>query len=181
MKFAPSVLALALLFPMMALAQDKPAPQSAPSELHTYRVNYTLTDSEGGKKVGVQRVSMVVNSGSASSTVKIGSRVPIATGSYSSTTTTAVQTQFTYLDIGLNIHASLRELPNGLEVGTKVEQSGVADAPITIARVREPVIRQTMLENSAMLTPGKTLLIGSLDIPGSTRHTDIEILLERVP
>jgi type II secretory pathway component GspD/PulD (secretin) len=178
MKFASSLFALALLSPLTSFAQDK-TPDTARTEVHTYRVTYTLTDSESGKKVGSQKVAMVLNSGPQSSTIKLGSRVPIATGSYSGSGTTGVQTQFTYLDIGLNINAALRELSNGLEVVTRVEQSGVADAPSTVPH--EPVIRQTMLQNSAMLALGKSLLIGSLDIPGSTRHTDIELVVERVP
>jgi len=181
MKIAPSVLALALLSHMMAMAQEKPVPTPAPvpAALHTYRLTFTLTESEAGKRVGVQHISMTSSADGNSAIAKIGSRVPIATGSYSNTDSKAVQTQMTYLDIGLSISGRLRELGYGLQVKTKIEQSSMADAPP--ATPADPVIRQESIETDAILTPGKPMMLGSLDIPGSTRHTDIELVVERVP
>jgi len=188
MKFAASLLALALLSPMSlpGIAQDKKTPEPR-QERRTYRLTYTLIEIEAGKKVGVQRASMLLNSSSGNvsltnsfgrSVMKLGSKIPIVTGSYTAESG-KVQSQITYLDVGLNVSAIIQESSEGIEAVTKVEQSSMADTPP--ATPQDPVIRQTMLESSVMLTPGKPLMIGSLDIPGSTHHSDIEVLLERIP
>jgi type II secretory pathway component GspD/PulD (secretin) len=112
--------------------------------------------------------------------VKLGSKVPIATGSYSTITSSLPQNvQFQYVDVGLNITARVREFTTGVEVYSKLEQSSVAEEK-TILQTNEPVIRQASLQNTALLTAGKPVTLGSLDIPGSTRHLDIEVVLEAV-
>jgi hypothetical protein len=45
---------------------------------------------------------------------------------------------------------------------------------------QDPVVRQTVLEVTSALAPGKPLLLGALDFPGSTRHQEIEIVAELV-
>jgi hypothetical protein len=42
------------------------------------------------------------------------------------------------------------------------------------------MIRQTSLDGSSILMPGKPLVLGSLDMPGSTRHMDVEVVAELV-
>ena len=46
---------------------------------------------------------------------------------------------------------------------------------------RDPIVRQTVLDGQSNLTPGKTVVLGSLDIPGGTRHEEIEVAAELVP
>jgi hypothetical protein len=60
-----------------------------------------------------------------------------------------------------------------------VEQTGVSEEQSTGGR-GDPVIRQANLQNTALLTPGKPVMLGSLDVPGSTRHLDVEVVLEVV-
>jgi type II secretory pathway component GspD/PulD (secretin) len=150
----------------------------------TYRLTYTITEVDDGKRVGTQHYSMVLVSGQRT-TMKQGSKVPVATGSYNSgaaagsTVGAGVETQFTYLDVGLNFDATLDESVNGVRLRSKAEQSSLgADKPI--AGILEPVVRQTVLEGTSILTPGKPLILGSLDIPDSTRRLDIEVVMEVV-
>jgi len=143
----------------------------------TYRLTYTITEIDDGKRVGTQHFSMVLVSGQRT-TMKQGSKIPVATGSYETGTATS-QTQFTYLDIGLNFDATLDESANGVRLRSKAEQSSLG-ADKSIAGVQEPVIRQTVLEGTAVLTPGKPLILGSLDIPDSTRRLDIEVVMDVV-
>lgn len=147
----------------------------------TYRLTYTVTELDGNKRVGTQHFAMIVASGQET-VLKQGSKIPIATGSYSPTPTAGPgsQTQFTYLDIGMNFSATLDEFANGVRLRSDVVQSSAADQT-TIAGVTEPVIRQSELKGAAYLTPGKPLVLGSLDIPGSTRHLDIEVVMEQLP
>ena len=164
----------------LALAQKLITDLDRPKK--TYRLTYTVTDVDNGKRIGIQHFAMVVVSGQETK-LKQGSKIPIATGSYSSGASTpagGVQTQFTYLDIGMNFSATLDEFANGVRLRSNVEQSSVPEDK-TIAGVLEPIIRQTTLAGAAFLTPGKPLMLGSIDIPGSTRHLDIEVTMEQLP
>jgi len=145
----------------------------------TYRLTYTITETDGGKRIGTQHFVMVVVSGQRT-VLKQGSRVPIATGSYTTTGSSgAQQTQFTYLEIGMNFDATLEESANGVRLRTKAEQSSIADEKSGLG-VQDPLVRQTLLEGTSILTPGKPLALGSVDVPGSTRHLDIEVVIEVV-
>jgi type II secretory pathway component GspD/PulD (secretin) len=146
-----------------------------------YRLTYTVTEMDGTQRVGTQHFSMILASGQQTS-IKQGSKVPVATGSYSggASANATVQTQFTYLDIGMNFDATLVTLGDGVTLKSKVEQSSVAEQS-SIAGVQEPVIRQTSLAGSSVLTPGKPLMLGSVDITGSTRRLDIEVVMEQLP
>jgi hypothetical protein len=39
-------------------------------------------------------------------------------------------------------------------------------------------VRQTVFEGTSVLTPGKPMTLGSLDVPGSTRHLEIQVMIE---
>jgi type II secretory pathway component GspD/PulD (secretin) len=163
----------------IALAQKIISDLDRPKK--AYRLTYTLTESDGGKKIGVQHLSVIAVAG-ARTTLKNGSKVPVATGSYGASTgstSPGVQTQFTYLDIGMNIDASLDQMENGVRLKSKVEQSSVAELP-SGAGPADPIVRQSVLEGVALLTPGKPELLGTLDITGSTRHLEIEVVMEPV-
>jgi type II secretory pathway component GspD/PulD (secretin) len=144
-----------------------------------YRLTYTITEMEAGKRVGVQHFSMIVTEGQKT-VLKQGSKVPIVTGSYSATGNSAAQTQITYLDVGMNFDASLDECANGAKLRTKVEQLSIAEQ-VSGVGAQDPVIRQSSLEGTSFLTLGKPLVLGSLDISGSTRHLDVEVEMELVP
>jgi type II secretory pathway component GspD/PulD (secretin) len=142
-----------------------------------YRITYAITDIDNGKRLGTQRFALVVVSGGKTD-LKQGNRVPVVTGAIkdgNSTPNTHVQ----YLDVGLNIEASLDGYSDGLRLRTKVEQSNVADEKSGIG-AQDPMIRQTTLEGVSTLLQGKPLILGSIDIPGSTRRQEIEVVSEPV-
>jgi type II secretory pathway component GspD/PulD (secretin) len=145
-----------------------------------YRLTYTITELDAGKPIGTEHLSMVVFDGQHTS-VKEGDKIPIATGSYSdgSATASGVQTQFTYLDVGMNFDATLNEYDDGALLKTKVEQSSLGQ-PSTIAGVQEPVVRQTVFDGISFLTLGKPVMLGSIDVPTTTRRLDIAVVLEQI-
>ena len=143
----------------------------------TFRLIYTVREMDGGKMIGVQHFAMVLATGGRT-VMKQGSRVPVATGSVD-TTAGHPQTQFTYLDVGLNVDASIDGYLDGVRLRTKVEQSSAAETH-SLMGVDEPVIRQTVLEGTTILTQGKPVVLGSADVSGSTRRLVVEVVLEAV-
>jgi len=103
-------------------------------------------------------------------TLKIGQRVPVATGSTQAATGVAasaalsslVNTQFTYIDVGVNIEAQPRVHPDG-DVSMKlvVEVSSVASFQ-TIGGIQEPVISQRKIEHEVRLKDGEVNILGGL-------------------
>ena len=88
--------------------------------------------------------------------------------------------QYHYIDVGLQISASLSAHDHSLELFSQVDKSGVAD-PSDTTGSQHPVIRRSSLRNTSLVTVGKKVVIGSLDEQGSTRRLDIEVELEPVP
>ncbi len=142
-----------------------------------YRLTYTIAETDGGKSVGTQRFALIVASGERTD-LKQGSRVPVITGTSDPGTSTQ-NSQVQYLDVGLSIEASVEGSQDGARLHTKVEQSRVAEEKPGVG-VPDPVVQQTVLEGTSILVQGKPLVLGSLDIPGSTRHQEIEVVSELV-
>ena len=142
-----------------------------------YHLTYTINEMDGGKRIGSQHFTMALVPGQRT-TLKQGSKVPVVTGTYNPGSSSA-QSQMTYLDVGMNFSASVEEFTDGVRLSTKVEQSSIAEEKSGVGE-QDPIVRQTVLEGSSILAPGKPLTLGSLDIPGSTRRLEVEVVLEAV-
>ena len=170
-------LTLALAFAgSKAGGQTNSIPSPVQTGLKTYRLTYTLSETDGGKRIGTQHFAMIVVSG-RKTVLKQGDRVPLVAGSVS--TSGGAQTQVQYLDIGLNIDASIEESADGVNLNTAVEQSSIAEEKSGLG-TQDPNVRQSKLEGTAILTAGKPLMLGSMDVPSSARHLDIEVVMEPV-
>jgi general secretion pathway protein D len=101
-------------------------------------------------------------------TLKIGSKIPVATGSYSAGAATGitagigVQTQFTYLDVGVNIDMTPtihldREVSLKLSVEV-LSQTG----SVSISGVTEPIIGQRSEKGVIQLRDGEPCLLAGL-------------------
>lgn len=148
-----------------------------------YRLTYTVTEMDGGKQIGVQHYAVIMTSGQAT-TLKLGNRVPVITGSYSGggNSPAGVQTQFTYIDVGMNFDVTLTTMGDGAMLRSNVEQSSVApEKSDVVGDIREPIVRQASLKGESYLAPGKSQPLGSLDIPGSTSHLQIEVVMNPLP
>ena len=142
-----------------------------------YRLTYTITEKDEGKAIGTQHIAMVVAAGGKTD-VKQGSRVPVMTGGVNAESS-ASKSQVQYVDVGLSIEASLEGNAEGLRLRSRVEQSSVAEEKSGVG-AQDPVIRQTKLEGVSTLVDGKPVVLGSLDVPGSARHEEIEVVSELV-
>ncbi len=159
-------------------AEDVQTAQQIISELDrpkkVYRLTYTITLFDDGKRTGSQRFSLIVPADGRSD-LKQGVKVPVVTGSTDAGSSTS-NTQVQYLDVGLKIEAIL----SGTSLHTKVEQSSLAEEKSGMG-AQDPIVRQTVLEGVSTLTQGKPVVLGSLDLPGSTRREEIEVTAEVVP
>jgi general secretion pathway protein D len=105
--------------------------------------------------------------------LKIGDRIPIATGSFSSGigiggATAAggisplVNTQFTYLDVGVNIDLTPRVHPNrDVSMKLKVEVSAHT-SDVSIGGITQPVISQRIIEDDIRMKEGEVSILGGL-------------------
>ncbi len=100
-------------------------------------------------------------------TIKIGQKIPVATGSYNAGVSTGVasigvQTQFTYLDVGVNIDMTPTVHYNH-EITLKMKIEVSSEGPIqTISGVQEPIINQNVVEQVIQLKDGEPSLLAGL-------------------
>jgi type II secretory pathway component GspD/PulD (secretin) len=142
-----------------------------------YRVTYTFTDKDSGQQVGTQAIVLVTVSGERT-IFKQGSKVPIATATYDSDNSKA-NTEFQYQDVGLSIEVTVRGAADELSLSSKIVQSSLAEEKSGFGP-QDPVLHQTVFENTTMLAPGKPQVIGSLGVLGTTRKQEISIAAELI-
>jgi len=148
----------------------------------TYRLTYTINETDGGKNIGSQHFTLLATPGQKT-VVKQGQRVPVFVGtSDAKSYIQNVQVQYVgaqvqYSDVGLAIEASVDETAEGLSLHSRVELSGLAEQSSPVGS-QDPVIRQTVLEGASIVAEGKPLVLGSLDLPGGTRKQEVEVALD---
>jgi len=145
----------------------------------TYRLTYAVTEVDGTKRLEPQRFSTVANAGQRF-TLKSGEKVPVVTGSYNHEDHTS-QTQMTYLDVGWNFDSTLNATGDGAQLSMKAERSVVVPRGPGPAPTPDPAIRQSVLTGVVALTVGKPVMVGSMAVPDSTRHVEIEATIELMP
>jgi type II secretory pathway component GspD/PulD (secretin) len=144
----------------------------------SYRLTFTFTDMENGKRTGAHQATMIAPVG-WKTTLRLGNKVPIATGATEGKSGQAPQTEFQYVDVGLSVVATLEGQPEGLRLRSNIEQSSVAEEK-PVGGAQDPVIHQSVLDGAAPLTPGKAVVLGSMDVPGTGRSEEIEVTAEAV-
>jgi len=102
-------------------------------------------------------------------TLKIGSRVPVATGSFqagvgvgTSTINPLVNTQFQYIDVGVNLEVTPRVHPDGdVSMKLSIEVSQITGTS-NIGGISQPVIGQRKIEHDIRLKDGEANVLGGL-------------------
>jgi general secretion pathway protein D len=122
--------------------------------------SFSFLESDSDTKV-IQRPEIRAID-SEKSSLKIGDRVPIATGSFQSGLGGSVNTQFQYLDVGVNIDITPYVHANH-EVTLKMslEISSVTGVQ-NIGGFSQPTIGQRRVEHEARLADGEVNLIGGI-------------------
>jgi hypothetical protein len=172
----------ALLFLLMipAAAQEKPASTGV------YRVEYRIRDgSDAAAKTGRRYTMLIENRNKA--TFKLGERVPVATGAVQPGVggvgvSPVVNTQFNYIDVGVNIDAYLAEengkitLNTSLDISTLVEHKQPPQSPI----LPNPTVAQIKIAEISAVPAGKPTLVASIDDPVTQRKFEVEVTVTKV-
>jgi general secretion pathway protein D len=105
--------------------------------------------------------------------LRVGDRVPVATGSFQAGVGVGstggagfvnplVNTQFTYLDVGVNVDITPRVHPNHeVSLKIKVEVSSVTGTS-TIGGIQQPIISQRTMDHDIRLKEGEANVLGGL-------------------
>jgi general secretion pathway protein D len=123
-------------------------------------ISWSLLATDSDTKV-IERPSVrVLDSEKAS--LKIGDRVPIATGSFQSGFGGSVNTQFQYLDVGVNVDIT-PYVHAGNEVTLKMSlEISTVTGETNIGGFNQPTIGQRRVEHEARLKDGEVNLIAGL-------------------
>lgn len=107
--------------------------------------------------------------------LKIGEKLPVATGSYQTGAATAivsslVNTQFQYLDVGVNVDMKPTIHYNrDVTLKVKIEVSS-STTSVNLGGVNEPVIQQQSIEQTIRLKEGEASILGGI-LTRSDSHT----------
>ena len=100
-------------------------------------------------------------------TMKIGSKIPIATGSYQTGAATAVvsslvNTQFTYTDVGVNIEMTPTvHFDHDVTLKVKIEVTSQTGS-VTISGVTEPILSQRVVDQVIRLREGEASILAGI-------------------
>src|SRR6202789_846163 len=100
-------------------------------------------------------------------TTKIGERIPIATGTFSTGVASTLlagvaQTQFSYIDIGVNVEMT-PTIHNDGEVTLKIKiEENSEGSNVTISGVTEPIIIQKNSDQTIRLREGEVSILGGI-------------------
>lgn len=154
-------------------AQDKPEPkqqtETQEKPITPYRLDFTISEIEDGKKINARQYSLNVNAGDHND-LKIGTRVPVE----------VKQGEMQYIDVGTNIWAGVRERDNGLVLEARAEISNFAIPDQANRSNSMPLLRQMRINASTVVSPGRPTIIGSVDDPNSKREFQLEVTVTKL-
>jgi general secretion pathway protein D len=129
----------------------------------TATANLLMTDSNSK----ILQNPRIRSTDSQKASMKIGERIPIATGSYQTGAATAitsslVNTQFQYIDVGVQIEMTPTvHFDHDVTLKLKIEDSSEASS-VTISGVTEPIIAQKTSEQTIRLREGEASILGGI-------------------
>ena len=154
-----------LVLPARAQAEETPAPR-AERPKSTFRLDYVLSEVEGGKRTNERTFSMTVNEGS-SGQLRSGTRVPITTGDK------GVQ----YMDVGLKISGRVMERESDLTLDSEIEMSTFANPEQAGGN---PILRTVSQSLSTRPALGKLSVLSTLEDLTSRKRMQVEVTVTRL-
>jgi general secretion pathway protein D len=147
--------------------------------------SFSLLSSDSNTKILQNPQIRALNNEKA--TLRIGDRVPIATGSFQpgliggGGISPLVSTQFTYLDVGVNVDITPHiHSDNEVTLKMMLEISSVTGSQ-DIGGITQPIIGQRRIEHETRLTDGEVNLIGGILEDSETRSLSGYPWLSKLP
>jgi general secretion pathway protein D len=149
-----------------------------------YKVEFNIHDGNGAA-AKIRRYTLVTTA-NQKATIRVGSRVPTATGSFQPGVggvgvNPLVNTQYTYLDVGVDIECIVADV-NGkmvmhgtIDSSSIVEHEGAHGAPPP-----NPTLGQTKVTLDTSVEPGKPTTVAAIDDPVTGRQFQVQATVTRV-
>jgi hypothetical protein len=157
--------------------------KAAQTPAHFYHIDFVVQElGADGKPTNSRSYAATVSTDSRDhgTSIRTGSKIPIATGTPSGSNPALVNTPFQYVDVGVNIDVrSAREIGRqlSLDLIADVSSMGAPNEP----SLNRPVIRQNKWQGSVLIPIGKGVVVfnsDSLDSKGSMQVTMTASLLQ---
>lgn len=162
--------ALAVLLPLHA--QDRASSPVLRIEVNLHEGN------DPAAKTG-RRYTLQVED-SHRGTFHAGARIPVATGSSQAGSQNLVNTQWTYVDAGVNIDCTAHESAGKVTFHGNLDLSSMVKSDPSVGNAPGPTITQTKVELDTTLDLGKPTVIASIDDPATSHRLQVEVTVTRV-
>lgn len=149
-----------------------------------YKVQFDIREGSGA--AAKTRQYTMVMAANQKSTFRVGSRVPTATGSFQPGVggvgiNPLVNTQYTYLDVGVNIDCTVGDVNGKLMMHGNIDISSIMEHKAAEGvNPPNPTVGQTKLELDTAVDPGKPTVIASIDDPVTSRQFQVQATITRV-
>jgi len=147
------------------------------SPLYKVEINYR-DGNEAGATTDRRYTMLLVESRRA--VFKAGSRNPVVTESaHPQAGNTVASTQFTYLDVGVNIDCLLQAVGAKVAIEGSLDLSNITGDTSPATGIRNPVVRQTKLSMDAVVELGKPTVLAAIDDPLTARKLQVEATITK--
>jgi len=165
---------------LAALAALLPLQAQSPKEAQLYKVEINFHDGNDAGSATDRRYSLLVME-SRKAVFKVGSKSPAATGSAQPQTgNVLVSTEYTYLDVGVNIECFVQAAGTKAAMHGSLDLSNISGDAQVAAGVRNPVIRQTKLDLDTIVEFGKPTVLATIDDPLTALKLQVEATVTKV-
>lgn len=155
-KIALAVLLSTCLSAVAAVAQEKPT---------VYRLEYTVVETEGSKKLSSRSYTLVVVDGKRGQ-MRVGTRVPVRNGNGDS---------FNYMDIGVSLDAQPSLLDaTTLRLDTTIDITSIVALDTPTARV--PITRSCRDSAVALISVDKLVTLMTQDDPSNNNTLQVQVI-----
>ena len=158
-----------LLLAGSAVGQNEPKP---PEPSKFYKLDFVIRELQDGKIVNTRNFVLSLSQTQPSGSVRTGDKVPVSTASIGSNG--LVNTQFTYIDVGVNIDCRLmRVIDNQLELTVTADVSSVANQGGSPSD--RPTITTNKWNAGATIPLRKPTILFSADGASAKRQMQLEV------
>ncbi len=141
---------------------------------NVYKVEFNIRDGNDAAKAG-RRYTMLIDNGTKG-TFKLGSRVPVVTGTFQP----GGNTQFTYVDVGVNIECTVMDHSPLVGLNASIDLSMIIPPEKGAPPAPSPTINQVRFNLNTDVPLGKPTAVTTVDDPVTMRKFEVEATVTKV-